>query len=109
MKAVCSLLLLLALVSCQGKAGALSQEKALELTRRATIHFQLTPLPLDCLQFEEVEDPGYFIWVVRERHDANCRGDPQRPARTFTIRTHKVTGSMTTDAQNLQGKMELLR
>lgn len=99
---------LLLLMACQGKSGYLSEEKALELSKRAAVHFKLTTLPVDCLRFEKVEDPNYYIWVVREQSGGRCGAFSHRAPRKFTIRTHRDSGQMSTDGKNPGNRMEIL-
>jgi len=98
-------LFLFGVFSCSDQKGNLSKDKALQLTHRAIAHYQLTELPLDCLQFEEKSNKDFFIWVVHETHNEKCGGDPRITPRFFEIRTDRKTGQILTDAQSIPGEM----
>lgn len=84
--------------------------KFIKLAKKATTDYQLTQLPLECLDFELQDKPfeGKFVIDARETHSKTCNGDPNTSPRLYSIAIDDTTGQLWSDAKSLLGQMELL-
>jgi hypothetical protein len=88
-----------------------AESKFIKLARSITVDFQLTPLPLECLEFELLDErnKGKRVIDVRERHSKSCGGDPGTSIRIFSIAIDEKTGRVWSDAMSSLGQMEILK
>ena len=78
-----------------------SLDEAIALVKEAVPVYKLTPIANECLTigtWAGVEQPkdGYHV-DIREKHGAQCEGDPMTGPRIFSINVRK-DGRMSTDA-----------
>jgi hypothetical protein len=87
-----------------------AESKFIQLARSITVDYQLTTLPLECLEFELLDEliEGKRTIDVRERHSKNCGGDPKTSVRIYSIAIDEATGRIWSDARSLLGQMEVL-
>ena len=75
-----------------------SEEQAIRRVSESVVRNQLTSLKPECLMFmAEKTKQGYTV-DVREKHDAQCGGDPATAPRLFSYEIDRRSGKMKTDA-----------
>lgn len=90
---------LLTAASFSARAGGVhSEEQAIRRVSESVARNQLTSLKPECLMFmAEKTKQGYTV-DVREKHDAQCGGDPATAPRLFSYEIDRRSGKMKTDA-----------
>ena len=83
-------------------------DRLLDGVRTLVAEQQLTQRPLACLEFVSAGDPtpGIRRIDVRERHDADCGGDPATAPRLFSVEIDLATGAVASDARSAIAEME---
>ena len=75
-----------------------SEEQAIRRVSESVARNQLTSLKTECLMFmAEKTRTGYRV-DVREKHNAQCGGDPTTAPRLFSYEVDRRNGKMKTDA-----------
>ena len=84
--------------------GVHSKEQAIRRVSESVARNQLTSLKPECLRFmAEKTRTGYRV-DVREKHDAQCGGDPATAPRLFSYEIDRRSGKMKTDAAAPNGE-----
>ena len=78
--------------------GVHSEKQAIRRVSESVARNQLASLKPECLMFmAEKTKQGYTV-DVREKHDAQCGGDPATAPRLFSYEIDRRSGKMKTDA-----------
>ena len=91
------------------RTHVVSEEKARALAKRLTAAYRLTPVPVDCLDFNpdrEAPGPAYEI-NVHEIHSEKCGGAIGLSPRVFTLKI-LGNGHITSDAHRTDGEYKSL-
>ena len=82
-----------------------SEEQAIQRVSESVARNRLTSLKPECLMFmAEKTRTGYRVDDVREKHDAQCGGDPATAPRLFSYEIDRRSGKMKTDAAAPNGE-----
>ncbi len=79
--------------------------------QQAIARNHLAQLSPNCLKLErssEAETP-YLEIYVREKHDAQCGGDPETAPLLFTVRIDRKNHAMSTDVNSEEGEFEPIK
>ena len=83
---------------CQPLLGIKTADQAVFQVIQSVERHKLTTLKTECLMFmAEKTKQGYTV-DVREKHDAQCGGDPATAPRLFSYEIDRRSGKMKTDA-----------
>lgn len=95
--------------SGQVKLGT-SESNLIRQAKEIVIEYELTKLPLICLEFNVLDKlfEGKRIIDVREKHGGSCGGDDNISLRLFSIGIELSTGLIWSDAQSMLGQLEKL-
>ena len=84
--------------------GVHSEEQAIRRVSESVARNQLASQKPECLMFmAEKTRTGYRV-DVREKHDAQCGGDPATAPRLFSYEIDRRSGKMKTDAAAPNGE-----
>jgi hypothetical protein len=101
--ALCLPLAVAAVAQCPlARKPVTSMDEALELAKRAATAYELSTIPVACLDFQPktpTANPDYEI-VIREHHSQECGGDLQTGPRVANLHI-SLNGKITTDLYSM--------
>jgi hypothetical protein len=74
-----------------------TEAEAAKLAGQAVLRYYLTSLREECFVLDVEELKTYFDVGVRERHNAECGGNPEIAPKLFNVRVRKKDGRLTSD------------
>ena len=81
-----------------------SEKQAIQRVSESVARNRLTSLKPECLMFMAEKTRTGYIVDVREKHDAQCGGDPATAPRLFSYEVDRRSGKMKTDAAAPNGE-----
>lgn len=100
--------LMLFIMQACAKVEAGDQSDFIAKAKQATIKYELTTRPIECLIYEVLDkkNKGKIVVDVREKHGGKCGGDPSTSPRAFSVAFDESTGKVWSDANSLLGQLE---